>query len=104
MAFNLKALRQMQAKMQQAQKELEEETVTGVAGGGAVQVTCTGNQKLTAVTLAPEAIDPTDPEMLQDLILAAANDALERSRELQAHKLSGLAGLGAPGGLRGLRG
>ena len=62
------------------------------AGGGAVKATMTGQQKLVSVTLDPEVVDPEDVEMLQDLVVAAVNDALTRSQELQAKRLSVLTG------------
>ena len=83
---------QMQNKLLKIQQELAKETVEATAGGGAVTVTMTGQQRLQAVQLAPEVVDPDDVEMLQDLIVAAVNDALTKSQELQAKRLSALTG------------
>src|SRR5438445_12003569 len=77
----LKQLQQMQAKMAKIQEELGEKTVTGAAGGGMVEVVANGHQKVLSVSVKPEAVDPGDVEMLQDLVLAAVNDAMEKARE-----------------------
>jgi nucleoid-associated protein EbfC len=82
----------MQREMMKIQEELAKETVEATAGGGAVKATMTGQQKLVSVTLDPEVVDPEDVEMLQDLVVAAVNDALTRSQELQAKRLSVLTG------------
>jgi DNA-binding YbaB/EbfC family protein len=84
--------REMQANMEKAQTELGELTVQGTAGGGAVTVVMTGTQELRAVTISKDAVDPTDVETLQDLVLAAVNDGLTRSKELAAQKLGGVTG------------
>ncbi|MBC8448611.1 MAG: YbaB/EbfC family nucleoid-associated protein [Chloroflexi bacterium] len=84
--------------MLKTQESLEEETVEVSVGGGAITVVMTGHQKLQSVTISPEAVDPDDVEMLQDLILAAVNEAVERSQGLAADRLSALTGgLGIPG-------
>ena len=67
---------QMQAQMQQAQEELKNETVQATAGGGMVTVTATGSGEIKEIKIDPKAIDPDDPEMLADLVMAAANEAL----------------------------
>ena len=82
----------MQRERRKIQEELAKETVEATAGGGAVKATMTGQQKLVSVTLDPEVVDPEDVEMLQDLVVAAVNDALTRSQELQAKRLSVLTG------------
>ena len=88
----------MQDRMAKAQKELEDETVEATSGGGAVRVVATGAQKVVSVKVDPGATE--DVEMLQDLILAAINEALEKSRELQATKMQAVtSGLGLPPGL-----
>jgi nucleoid-associated protein EbfC len=87
-----KALRDMQARLQKIQEELAEATVEGTAGGGAVKVVMTGQQRVQAVTLDPGAVDPEDVEMLQDMIVAAANEALAKSQELAAQRLGALTG------------
>lgn len=78
-------LQKLQEQLLAAQAELASQTVTGAAGGGAVKVTLTGDQRCTAVEIAPELLEGGDVAMLQDLILAALNTALEDSRHL-AHK------------------
>jgi len=97
----LKMLRQvqhMQDRMQKMQEELESETVEATAGGGAVTVVATGTQKLVSVRIDPEAAG--DPEMLQDLIVAAVNEAMEKSKEMAATKMQSMAaGMGLPPGL-----
>ena len=94
----LRQVQQMQDRMAKVQKELEEETVEATSGGGAVRVVVTGAQKVVSVNLDPGATD--DVEMLQDLILAAINEGLEKSRELQATKMQAVtSGLGLPPGL-----
>jgi DNA-binding YbaB/EbfC family protein len=86
---------QMQAQVQKAQEEIANETVEGTAGGGAVKVTATGSGKITGIEIAKEAIDPDDPEVLADLVLAAVNNALENADQLAKSKLN----LGALGDL-----
>src|SRR4030088_3482190 len=98
----LKQLQQMQAKMAKIQEELGEKTVTGTAGGGVVEVVANGHQKVLSVTLKPEVVDPADVEMLQDLVLAAVNDAMDRARELASKEMGAVtAGIGLPPGLMG---
>jgi nucleoid-associated protein EbfC len=89
---------QMQEQMQKAQDELEHETVESSAGGGMVSVTATGAGDIKEIKIDPKAIDPDDPEMLADMVLAAVNEAIRSARSLQESKLGGLAG-GALGGL-----
>ena len=94
----LRQVQQMQDRMQKMQKELESETVEATAGGGAVTVVATGTQKLVSVRVDPEATG--DPEMLQDLIVAAVNEAMEKSKEMASTKMQSMAaGLGLPPGL-----
>jgi nucleoid-associated protein EbfC len=83
---------QMQAKMLKMQEELAKETVEGTAGGGAVTVTMTGQMKAQSVTIDPEVIDPDDVDILQDLVVAAINEAVTKSQELQAKRLSAITG------------
>ena len=94
----LEQAQQMQAQVQKAQEEIQNETVEGTAGGGAVKVTATGAGKITAIEIAKEAIDPDDPEGLADLVLAAVNNALENAETLAKSKLD----LGALGDLGSL--
>ena len=86
----LKQAQQLQARLQKAQEELETLTVEGSAGGGAVKVMMTGKQTLESVEIAPEAAE--DVELLQDLVVAAVNDAASKAQELTAKKMSALTG------------
>jgi DNA-binding YbaB/EbfC family protein len=83
---------QMQQEMLRIQSELEAATVTGSAGGGVVSATVTGKQELVSLTIDPSAVDPADVEMLQDLVVAAVNDALRASRELAEQKMAAVTG------------
>jgi nucleoid-associated protein EbfC len=82
----------MQQEMLRIQTELEAATVSGSAGGGVVSATVTGKQELVSLTIDPSAVDPADIEMLQDLVVAAVNDALRASRELAEQKMSAVTG------------
>jgi hypothetical protein len=93
----------MQAEMAKAQEELKNETVEASAGGGMVKVTMTGDLQLREITISPDAIDPEDPELLQDMVTAAVNEALRSAQELAANRMGGIAGLGG-GGIPGLPG
>jgi DNA-binding YbaB/EbfC family protein len=99
----LKQAQQMQAEMAKAQEELKNEIVEASAGGGTVKVTMTGDLQLREITIAPEAIDPEEPELLQDMVTAAVNEALRSAQELASSRLGGIAGLGG-GGVPGLPG
>lgn len=93
-------LKKLQEQMEQAQARLAEETVTGTSGGGAIKVIMTGDQHCKAVEIAPELLQEVDADMLQDMLLAAINQALELSRQKQEELLGPLAGgLGGLGGL-----
>jgi nucleoid-associated protein EbfC len=99
----LKQVQQMQAEMAKAQQELENEVVEASAGGGMVTVKVSGGLEVKEIRIDPEAIDPEDAEMLQDLVLAAVNEALRSAQELAASRLgAATGGLGGPGGLGGL--
>ena len=89
---NLKMLQQMQQRLQKAQEELANETVEVGVGGGAVTVVMTGHQKVRSVKIAKEVIDPEDAEMLEDLIVAAVNEAVEKSQELVQKRLGAITG------------
>lgn len=78
----MKQVKKMQEQMLKAQEELENKTVEGTAGGGVVAVTANGHKKVLNITIKPEAVDPDDVEMLQDLVLTAVNDALTKADEL----------------------
>jgi nucleoid-associated protein EbfC len=99
----MKQAQQMQAEMAKAQEELKSETVEASAGGGMVKVTMTGDMQLREITIDPDAIDPEDAEMLQDMVGAAVNEALRAAQELAANRMGGIAG-GLGGGLPGLPG
>jgi DNA-binding YbaB/EbfC family protein len=92
---------QMQEQMQRAQAELANETVEASAGGGMVTVIATGNGEIKQIKIDPKAIDPDDPELLEDMVLAAINEALRSAQNLMQSKLGGalggLSGLGLPG-------
>jgi nucleoid-associated protein EbfC len=97
----LEQAQQMQAELQKAQEELATQTVEASSGGGAVKVKANGAGEIVEITIAKDAIDPTDPAMLEDLVLAATNEALRSSRALLESKVGGmtegLRGLGLPG-------
>ena len=103
MARLLEQAQQMQQQLAAAQEQLAQEEVTGTAGGGLVSVTMTGQGEVTAVTIAPAAVDPDDVESLQDLVVAAFRDASRAVNELTASRMGPLAGgLGGGLGLPGL--
>ncbi len=78
----MKQVKKMQEQMMKAQEELGNKTVEGTAGGGVVTVTANGHKKILDIQIKPEAVDPDDVEMLQDLVLAAVNDALSKAEEI----------------------
>ncbi|MEI7026451.1 YbaB/EbfC family nucleoid-associated protein [Paenibacillus sp. y28] len=78
----MKQVKKMQEQMLKAQEELATKTVEGSAGGGVVTVVVNGHRKLESITIKPEAVDPDDVEMLQDLVLSAVNDAMTKAEEL----------------------
>lgn len=85
-------LQKLQEQIQATQAQLALETVTASAGGGVVKVTVTGDQRCTAIEIAPEILEDGDVEILQDMILTAVNNALDQSREMAADRLGPLAG------------
>lgn len=87
-----KQIQQMQDDMLKAQEQLAEETVDVTAGGGMVKIVITGHQRVQSIELKPEIVDPEDVEMLQDLLLAAINQAIEQSQAMAAERLEGLTG------------
>jgi nucleoid-associated protein EbfC len=95
----LQQVQQMQAQMAEAQQELANERVQASAGGGMVTVTASGAGEIVEIKIAPEAIDPDDPDLLADMILAAVNEALRSAQSLAESKLGGAAGLGDLGSL-----
>src|SRR5256885_2806196 len=93
----LKQLQQMQAKMAKIQEDLGQKTGPGTAGGGVVEVVVNGHQKVRSVPVKPEVVDPADVDMLQDLVLAAVNDAMDRARDLASKEMGAVtAGGGGP--------
>jgi DNA-binding YbaB/EbfC family protein len=101
MSKMLQQVQQLQAQMEKAQEELAQETVEASAGGGMVTVKVSGDLTIKSIAIAPEAVDPGDVELLQDMVLAAINEALRSAQELASAKLGGIAGglggLGLPG-------
>lgn len=96
----MKQAQRMQRQMEESQKELEEKEFTAAAGGGAVEVTISGKKEVTKVTLKEEVVDPDDVEMLEDLIMAAVNEALRKMEEETSEAMAKLTGgLGGLGGL-----
>jgi nucleoid-associated protein EbfC len=97
----LQQVQQMQAEMAKAQEELATESVEASVGGGMVVVKASGTGEITDIKISPEAIDPDDPETLEDLVLAGVNQALKNAQDLAQSKLGdvsgGLKGLGLPG-------
>jgi len=94
----MRQVEQFQQDMQAAQEELAKMRIEGTAGGGAVKAVANGSGELLELTISPEAVDPNDVEMLQDLILAAVREALETARKTQEEKMGGLTGgLNIPG-------
>jgi DNA-binding YbaB/EbfC family protein len=99
----LKQAQKMQEDMMAAQESLKDEVVDASAGGGMVTVQVTGDQVIKAIKIDPEAVDPEDVELLQDMVLAAVNEGLRAAQELAAAKMGGIAGgLGGGLGLPGL--
>ncbi|MEZ4663593.1 MAG: YbaB/EbfC family nucleoid-associated protein [Caldilineaceae bacterium] len=93
-------MQKLQDEMEKAQEGLGDEEVTGSSGGGMVTVVATGKQEVRSIKIKPEAVDPDDIEMLEDLVLAAVVDALQKSQELAEERMSGLtSGMGLPPGL-----
>jgi hypothetical protein len=92
-------LQQMQQQAMKAQQELQEKVVEGSAGGGAVSITLTGGMTVQGLKIAPEVVDPEDVEMLEDLVTAAVNEALQQVQQLQMQQISGIAGQLGLGGL-----
>ncbi len=90
----MKQAQKMQAEMAKAQEELEEAEIVGESGGGLVQVVVNGKKAVTGITINPEAVDPDDIEMLEDLILAALNNAYEEADELYEEKMGKFGGNG----------
>jgi len=97
----MKQAQKMQKDMERVQEELAEKTVEATVGGGAVKVVATCDKKIQELSISPEAIDPDDIEMLQDLVIAAVNEALRKAEEASAAELGKVTG-GLGGGMPGL--
>lgn len=97
----MKQMQKMQADMARVQTELQEETVSATAGGGAVTATVSGGLEIKAVRIDPKVVDPEDVEMLEDTIVAAVNEAMRQAQDLAQRRIGeitgGLSGLGIPG-------
>jgi nucleoid-associated protein EbfC len=97
----MKQVQQMQAEMMKAQEQLKHEVVEASAGGGTVTVKVSGDLEIQEIKIDPQALDPDDVELLQDMVLAATNEALRSAQELAANRMGGLTGglgdLGLPG-------
>lgn len=90
--FNMRQIQELQAKLVKAQEELEHTNVEVTAGGGAIKIVISGHQKFQSITISPEVVNPEDVEFLQDLILAACNEAIQKSQELAAQHMGKLTG------------
>jgi nucleoid-associated protein EbfC len=95
----MKQVQQMQSEMAAAQEKLKDEVVEASAGGGMVKAKMSGDLRLLELVIDPEAAGPDDVEILQEMVLAAVNEALRAAQELASSKLGGIAGLGGAGGL-----
>ncbi len=89
---NMRMIQQMQNRIQKMQEELGEAVVEGTAGGGMVTVQVTGLKEVQSVKIAPEAVDPDDLEMLEDMVVAAINDAMQNAETLSADKMAAITG------------
>ncbi|WP_395879929.1 YbaB/EbfC family nucleoid-associated protein [Desulfallas sp. Bu1-1] len=98
MAKMMKQVQKMQAEMAKMQEELGNRTVESTAGGGVVKVVANGRLEIVSVEIKPEAVDPEDVEMLQDLVLTAVNEALKKAQEMMTAEMGKITGgLGIPG-------
>ena len=99
----MKQAQKMQRQMEEASKEIEEKEITAAAGGGVVEVTVSGKKEVTKIKIDPVAVDPDDVEMLEDLIMAATNEALRQMDDYSQQSMSKITGgIGGMGGLGGL--
>lgn len=89
---NMKMIQQMQNRMMKIQQELEETVVEGTSGGGVVTVEVTGQREMKSIKIDPSAVDPEDVEMLEDLVLAAVTDAMDKAMKLNEEKMGALTG------------
>lgn len=94
----LKEIQKMQVRMAQVEEELRDRTVEATAGGGVIKVIVNGHQEVKAINIQPDVVDPEDVDMLQDLILAAINEGLKKSKEMANQEMAKLTGgLNMPG-------
>ncbi len=99
----MRQVQQMQQEMEKAQEQLKHESVEASAGGGMVTVKVSGELEVLELRIDPEAVDPEDVELLQDMVQAAINEALRSAQELATSRMGAVTGgLGGPGGLGGL--
>ena len=92
MRFLMKQAQQMQRKMEEIKKELAKKEIKVSSGGGMIEITINGQQEINEIKIEPDVIDVNEKEMLEDLILAAVNEALRQSKELAAHEMGKLTG------------
>jgi DNA-binding YbaB/EbfC family protein len=85
-------MQKMQEDMAKAQEELKDETITVTSGGGAVSVVISGHQRVESIAINPELLDPEDVELLQDMLVAAVNSAIEQSQAMSAERMEGITG------------
>lgn len=90
--FNMRQIQELQAKMMKAQEELGKTSVEVTAGGGAIKIVINGHQQFQSVEISPEVVNPEEVEFLQDLVLAACNEAVQKSQEMAAQSMSKLTG------------
>ncbi len=90
--FNLRQIQELQAKMLKAQEELGNTNLEVTAGGGAIKIVINGHQQFQSITISPEVVNPEDVDFLQDLVLAACNEAVQKSQELATQNMSKLTG------------
>ncbi|MFP4394069.1 MAG: YbaB/EbfC family nucleoid-associated protein [Anaerolineales bacterium] len=94
----MRQVQKMQDEMQKVQAEVEQEVLTVTSGGGMVEVTITGGLEIQDIAIKPEVVDPEDVEMLQDLMIAAVNEAIQKAQEMMSERMSAFTGgLGIPG-------
>lgn len=90
--FNMRQIQELQARMMKAQEELGKATVEVTAGGGVIKIVINGHQQFQSVQISPEVVNPEEVEFLQDLVLAACNEAVQKSQEMTAQSMSKLTG------------
>ncbi|WP_028308896.1 YbaB/EbfC family nucleoid-associated protein [Desulfitibacter alkalitolerans] len=94
----MKQVQKMQEQMKKMQEEIEQRTVEATAGGGAVKVVANGKQQIVSIEISPDAVDPEDVEMLQDMILAAVNESIQKTQEMMQDEMKKITGgLNIPG-------